>query len=318
MEPERIAALVVTHNRLEKLRITVARLLDEGVDHLVVFDNASTDGTAEWLAGINDPRLAVIRHPANIGGAGGFSLGLRHVAERLDPDWTIMTDDDGRPLPGCVGAFRAMDKTGWDAVGAAVLTPAGEVCEMNRPYRNPFWNMKEFSRTLVGGGRAGFHLPDAAYRLDAPVQAIDMTSFVGLFLSAGAVRRGGYPDRRLFIYGDDQLHTLSLRRKGMRIAFAPQVRFEHDTQSIQAGTGALRPMWKVYYNYRNALLAYRVAAGPWFWALVPVLAVKWRRKGRGYGPDRARFRQVLRLAMRDGLRGDLSRTHEEVLRLAEG
>lgn len=41
----RVAALVVTHNRLDQLSRTVKRLLEEPVDHLIVVNNASTDGT---------------------------------------------------------------------------------------------------------------------------------------------------------------------------------------------------------------------------------------------------------------------------------
>ena len=313
-----IAAVVVTHNRLSQLQITVARLLAEPVDHIFVYDNASEDGTGDWLAGQAGSRLSFHRSDINRGGAGGFAHAMAEVVQGLDPDWLLVMDDDGRPVPGAIAAFRKMDKTGWDAIGAAVFTPAGEICEMNRPYRNPFWRVREFLHTLVGRGRRGFHLADAAYRPDAPVVEVDMSSFVGLFLSRHALTVAGMPDERLFIYGDDQLYTLNMRRKGLRIGFAPGIRFEHDTEARQGASGVvLRPLWKVYFMYRNALIAYRVAAGPWFWPLVPVLLVKWHRKARDYGPDAAMFRHLLRLAIRDGLAGRLDRSHAELREYAE-
>ena len=52
-----LAAVVVTHDRLDHLRITLDRLLAQRVRHVVVVDNASTDGTADWLARQQDPRL---------------------------------------------------------------------------------------------------------------------------------------------------------------------------------------------------------------------------------------------------------------------
>lgn len=314
----RIAALVVTHQRLDQLRVTVAAYLAEDVDHVVVFDNASTDGTAEWLDTLSDPRLQVLRHDRNAGGAGGFDLGLRHVMAHLDPDWCVVSDDDGRPLPGAITAFRALSTGGWDAIGAAVLAPNGHICEMNRPYRNPFWRLPEFLRTASGGGRGGFHLPDAAYRPEAGLRAIDMASFVGLFLSRAAIARAGYPDGRLFIYGDDQLYTLQMRRKGLTIGFAPAVRFEHDTRSRQTGGAVvLTPLWKVYYMYRNALIAYRVAAGPAFWPLLPLLVVKWRRIAPRYGAQSSAFRHLLRQAVADGLGKRLDRSHSEIVVMAE-
>ncbi|CAM3168208.1 glycosyltransferase [Paracoccus nototheniae] len=318
-----LAAVVVTHDRLDQLTATVGRLLAEPLDHVIVLDNASTDGTASWLATQDDPRLIVHRSADNLGGAGGFSVGVQLARDRTQADWFVLMDDDGRPRPGAVAAFRGLDLTGWDAIGAAVLHPDGRICEMNRPYRNPFWHADAFLRTLArmpsGRGRTGFHLRDADYHPDAPIHAVDMSSFVGLFVSRAAVEQVGLPDPRLFIYGDDQLYTLQMRRQGLRIGFAPQVRFDHDTTAVQGKTGVvLRPMWKVFYMYRNALMAYRVAAGPWFWPLVPVLALKWRGKAGDYGPDAALFRRLLAVALRDGLAGRLDRPHADVVRLAEG
>lgn len=316
-ERQTVAALVVTHNRLDKLRVTVARLLAEELDYILIFDNASADGTRAFLEGIDDPRLVAISHGQNLGGAGGFEQGLRFAARELRPDWIVVMDDDGRPYPGAIARFRAMDLASWDAVAAAVLKPSGEICEMNRPYRNPFWRAAEFARTLGGKGRRGFHLGDDAYRADSGTVEVDMSSFVGLFLSRACFERAGFPDGRLFVYGDDQLYTLQMRRRGLRVGFAPAIRFEHDTQSIAAGGHLLlRPLWKVYYMYRNALIAYRVAAGPWFWPLLPLLVVKWRRQAQRYGEDRGAYRRLLGRALADGLRQRLDRSHHEVLAMA--
>lgn len=314
-----LAAAVVTHNRLDKLVPTVQRLLAEPVSHIVVVDNASTDGTGEWLSDLDDPRLIVHHSDRNLGGAGGFSIAMQIARDDTDADWIAVMDDDGRPQQGAMAAFQAMKLAGWDAIGAAVYHPDGQICEMNRPYRNPFWHPGRFFQTLArmpfGKGRQGFHLADSDYRSDAPVLPVDMSSFVGLFLSRAALIRAGLPDPRLFIYGDDQLYTLQMRRKGLRIGFAPQIRFDHDTAAQQGQSGlVLRPLWKVFYMYRNALMAYRVAAGPWFWPLVPVLLRKWRRKAADYGDDAAMFRVMLDLAVRDGLARKLDRPHDEVLR----
>lgn len=316
-----LAAAVVTHNRLEKLLTTVQRLLAEPVSYVVVVDNASTDGTAEWLAGLDDRRLIVHHSDQNLGGAGGFSIAMEIARDRTNADWVAVMDDDGRPQSGAMAAFQGMDLTGWDAIGAAVFHPDGQICEMNRPYCNPFWHVGRFLGTLVrmplGKGRAGFHLSNNDYRTGGPVVPVDMSSFVGLFLSRAALMRAGLPDPRLFIYGDDQLYTLQMRRMGLRIGFAPLIRFEHDTAALQGKSGlVLRPLWKVFYMYRNALMAYRVAAGPWFWPLVPVLLRKWRRKAGDYGADAATFRKILDLAVSDGLARKLDRPHADIVKLA--
>ena len=317
----RLVALVVTHNRLSQLQTTVARLLKEDVDAVVVVNNASTDGTGDYLAGVQDPRLHQITLDQNHGGAGGFEHGLRAVVARFDPDWCVLMDDDARPDPGTMARFRAEvpGLQAWEALAAGVYYPDGDICEMNRPSRNPFWHLRHFLRTLFGGGRSGFHLRDDDFQAQA-LQQIDIASFVGFFVSRAAIARVGFPDGKLFIYGDDVLYTLKLSRAGGAIGFAPWLRFEHDCSTLRRGEGHIhRPLWKAYYNYRNGLLAYRAAAGPiLFWPAVVVVLVKWVLKSRGYGADQALYLRLLRVAILDGLRGKLDRSHADVVALSEG
>ncbi len=317
----RLVAVVVTYNRLDKLKVTLARLLESPADELsmvVVVNNASTDGTGDWLAEQDDPRLDVLNSAVNSGGASGFATGMRRAMEIHAPDWMVVMDDDGRPEPGGLAAFHHLPAGKWDAVAAAVYFPSGEICEMNRPSRNPFWHGREFLRTLMGGGRSGFHVPPAAYEGEG--FQIDVTSFVGFFVSAEAVSRIGYPNPDLFIYGDDGIYTLGLSKTGGRIGFEPSVRFEHDLTSFTGGAGQsavqrgrLAPLWKVYYYHRNLLYLYRLAAGVLFWPALLVILPKWLSKARHYGSDRPVFLRLLGRAIRDGLWGK-GLPHKEVLR----
>ncbi len=330
--PRRLVAVVVTYNRLEKLQVTLARLLespDQELAAVVVANNASTDGTTDWLATQDDPRLDILNSAENTGGAGGFEMGMRRAMEAHTPDWLVVMDDDGRPAPGGFAAFHALpahQENGekWDAVAAAVYFPSGEICEMNRPSRNPFWHGREFLRTLFGGGRSGFHVQPSDYQ--GPGMQIDVTSFVGFFISAEAVRKIGYPDPSLFIYGDDGIYTLGLTKQGGRIGFEPGVRFEHDLTSFQGASGVektavqrgrLTPLWKVYYYHRNLMLLYRMAAGVLFWPALLVVVPKWLLKARHYGSDRSVFLRLLRRALWDGLLRRPGLSHDEVLKRAQ-
>uniref|UniRef100_A4WZP1 Glycosyltransferase 2-like domain-containing protein n=1 Tax=Cereibacter sphaeroides (strain ATCC 17025 / ATH 2.4.3) TaxID=349102 RepID=A4WZP1_CERS5 len=295
----RICAVVVTYNRIDQMQKTVARLLEEPIDHLVVVDNGSSDGSRDWLRACTDPRLELLEMARNIGGAGGFETGLRHVVSVLDPDWIVLMDDDARPEPGCVAMFRAADKTGWDAIAAAVFFPDGRICSMNRPVLNPFWHPRIFLRTLAGGGRAAFHLTDRDYDQAMP-QRVDGGSFVGLFLARRAVEVAGYPDGRLFVYAEDGLYSLAISGNGGRVGFFPQLRFEHECSTFSA-SGQFTPIWKVYFYHRNLLLLYRRAAGIWFWPALLAVLPKWVLRGLRQKGERLRFLRLLGWAVRDGL-----------------
>lgn len=314
----RLVAVVVTHDRLAQLQTTLAALLAAPPEHLaavLVVDNASSDGTAAWLDGQQDARLTVLRHTRNLGGAGGFETGMKRAMDDLAPDWIVVMDDDARPAPGTLAAFHAADRSGHDAWAAAVRHPDGRICDINRPSINPFWNRAAFLRTATGRGREGFHLGAPDYEGEA-LRAVDAASFVGLFVSAAAIGRIGYPDGRLFVYGDDVLYTLKLRRAGGSIAFDPALRFEHDFSTIDAGERRFRPLWKSYYHYRNLLIVYRAAAGWLFWPALMAVLPKWYSKARHHGADRATFLRLLRRAMRDGLAGRTGVDHAEILALA--
>ena len=65
-----IAVIVLTHNRAHLLERCVEDVLgrvSEKTQEIIIWDNASDDGTGEYLDGIHDPRIQIVRHPENIG-----------------------------------------------------------------------------------------------------------------------------------------------------------------------------------------------------------------------------------------------------------
>lgn len=314
--PTRLAAVVVSFNRLEQLKLGVAAVLREPVCGVVVVDNGSTDGSREWLASLDDERLRVLMPERNLGGAGGFEIGFREALDAFAPEWLVCFDDDARPAPGALARFLEQDLRGIQGAAAAVHYPDGRICEMNRPSWNPFWHGKLLARTMLGvvtgRSREGFHVPDRHYHASEPVE-IDSSSFVGCFVRADAVSRIGLPRGELFIYGDDIIYTLTLRRAGGRHVFLPDVRFVHDCSTFTSHVVTYTPLWKAYYTYRNGLVMYRIAAGPWFALVVPVKALSWLLAVRHY-KDKRRYLCLWLTAVTDALRGRTHRPHDELTR----
>ena len=103
MTAETVAVVVVTYNRADLLERMLDGLaaLDRLPDAVIVVDNASTDHTPDVLAAATNPGLQVIRTEDNLGGAGGFHLGVRTAYERgFDRIWLM--DDDVVPAPDCL------------------------------------------------------------------------------------------------------------------------------------------------------------------------------------------------------------------------
>ena len=316
----RLIAIVVTHNRLKQLKITLSRLLESSAKHLagiVVVNNASTDETAGWLAAQTASRLSVITSAENLGGAGGFEIGMRHACERLEPDWLVVMDDDARPEPACFARFHAVDRSSHAGWAAAVFHPDGRICDINRPSINPFWHLSAFAKTALGGGREAFHLQEADFT-GTEIHEVDGSSFVGLFVARTMVDKIGYPDGKLFIYGDDVMYTLAMRRADGKIGFDPNLRFEHDFSTIASGEKRFRPIWKAYYHHRNLLMVYRRASG---WFFVPVLIAvvpKWLMKIRHHDGERRAFTGLILRALWHGILRKTNVSHAQVLAWAEG
>lgn len=320
----KLAAVVVTYNRLAELQVTVARLLSEAVDAVVVVDNASCDGTEAWLARQDDPRLDVIRLAENTGGAGGFEAGVTRAWTHYDPEWVVLMDDDARPAPGALAAFLQEALSLPEDLGAAVAAvflPDGQISEMNRPSLNPFWHWRTAGRGfshLMRGNKRGFHIADAAFEGREPVE-IDAASFVGFFLHRRGFKAIGAPDGGYFIYGDDVTYSLRLRRARLRIAMLPLVRFEHDCGTLSVDL-ATRPLWKVYYLSRNGV-ALTWHAARW---LAPVAfayyLLQWSRKARYYSAaERGPYRVFMWLGVWHGLlrrRGRYDPAHVKAAQLA--
>jgi GT2 family glycosyltransferase len=65
-----IAIVILTHNRVHLLRKCVAHVLTKtspSTAEIVIWNNGSSDGTEEFLAGVEDPRIRVVNNDANIG-----------------------------------------------------------------------------------------------------------------------------------------------------------------------------------------------------------------------------------------------------------
>jgi GT2 family glycosyltransferase len=102
-----IAVVVITHNRLHLLRRCVENVLQrtsEKTREIIIWDNASGDGTREYLNALQDRRLQIVNHPENIG-MNAYARAISLTSQ----DYLVELDDD------VVEAPRNWDETLLDA-----------------------------------------------------------------------------------------------------------------------------------------------------------------------------------------------------------
>jgi GT2 family glycosyltransferase len=111
-----IAVVVLTHNRVDLLRKCVENVLlrtSPATREIIIWDNASPDGTAEYLATLDDPRIRVVRSEQNIG-QNGYARAFRLASS----PYFIEVDDDVVNAPAgwdamLLDAFKRLPKIGF-------------------------------------------------------------------------------------------------------------------------------------------------------------------------------------------------------------
>ena len=295
----RVIAVVVTFNRLGLLQELVARLgevigTEQRLAEVIVVDNASTDGTGEWLAQ-DAPTYVVPRTlPDNRGGAGGFSTGLDLSLER-GADLAWLMDDDGLPDVDCLTTLLAHE--GLDFWGPVVVDRARE-------------DRLVFPIRLPGGHRVVHDLADVtAAARDGLIRDV-VIPFNGVLVTRDLVERIGSVRGDYFIWGDDHEYRLRAEKAGARIATVVDARVLHPSVG-ELGTPMMagRTTYnhtpsdlKAYCLGRNNLVNLKTYKG-WPHALAFVAKTLWFYTFTRRDPKRLR---LMLGAMRDGLRGDFT------------
>lgn len=238
---QRVAAVVVTFNRLDKLKTVLKSLLEQTTpaEWIVVVDNASTDGTKEYLQSLTEPSLDITYLDENTGGAGGFATGMKRGYE-LGADFVWVMDDDCYPYPDCLEKLVA----GYNAAKAVqggvpwacslIMHKEDEIAEMNIAPTDWKW-----AGLLVKGIQA------------VPVHTC---SFVSALYPRETLERIGLPFREYFIWFDDAAYAkMAIHGVGPGMCILDS-RAYHDTPTNYApdfSTIDDATLWKFAYGARN-------------------------------------------------------------------
>ena len=244
---ETVFAVVVTHRRPDELAKSLDAVCAQSrpPDHLIVVDNDDDDDVRDLVAG-QPVASTYLGSRRNLGGAGGFALGMLH-ALALGADWLWLADDDGRPqdsttlatLLACAEKYRL-----------AEVSPM--VCNIDDQEKLAFplrrglvWRRKVSE--LRTGSDGGQLLPGIA------------SLFNGALFRASTIEAVGVPDLRLFVRGDEVDVHRRLVRSGLPFGTCLDAVYLHP-----CGTDEFKPILggrmhtqypddarKRFYTYRN-------------------------------------------------------------------
>ena len=205
---------------------------------IVVVDNASGDGSADFLAdriaalpaGVARPQL--IRSPVN----GGFSAGHNLGIAAMPADWHLVLNSDAAVQPG----FTARMLAAMDGAGADIGLLAPRIIDSEgRPQQSRF-RFPSVASEVIRGAASGpvtrlLGRWDVPLYGEVPDDAIGWASFAAIALRARMIDRIGPLDDGYFMYFEDIDYCLRARRAGWRIAAVPGAVVTHD----EGGSGDL-------------------------------------------------------------------------------
>ncbi|PUA81942.1 glycosyltransferase [Nocardioides currus] len=276
MRTETVAVVIVTLNRAELL----TRMLDglaaqtRRPDAIIVVDNASTDHTREVLDARTDLPLHVTTTERNVGGAGGFHIGMRAAYDGgWDRIWLV--DDDVVPDPDCLAVMMGTDEACLMVVRDDLEGHLVEKAALRFDLTNPLAIRPKTASV------------DSTYatRADLPERVeVENVAFEGFMVRREVVTTVGFPDPEFFIFYDDVDFAIRARRAGFHIWALRDARLvrqlDFNQQHDLAG-------WKGFYMFRNLFVVHfrygenvLVRLKPFLIALVVVLLSP-VRGGRG-------------------------------------
>ena len=217
----KIAAVVVTYNRKELLKKCIEHILNQTIKQVdvVVVDNASTDGTGKEIQELynNSSQVIYINTKKNLGGAGGFSYGIKWAVER-GYDYLWIMDDDTIPESNALEELLNADETlegNYGFLSSYARWIDGTSCVMNIPSLSFNWRQNidtQFNNAYI---------------------QLAAASFVSMFTKAEVVRQVGLPIKEFFIWADDVEYTRRISKQ-YPCYFVYKSQVVHEMNSNQA------------------------------------------------------------------------------------
>lgn len=239
-----VCCVVVTYNRKKDLLVNIKHLLMQSVGcDILIFNNASTDGTEEYLKEnkiFESDNVIYHRSKSNIGGAGGFSEGLK-IAYNAGYKYFWLMDDDGHPkdektLSNCLSKINSVDSE-YAIINSLVI------CDDNKL---SFELCKTKDTSMVIKRSRNNILPD------------EIRPFNGTLITRSVVAKIGFPKAEFFIKGDEIEYLLRAKKAKVLIATAVDSLYFHPElvdQKIKLLGKSLalsdESYWKEYYKARN-------------------------------------------------------------------
>lgn len=239
---EKIAAVIVTFNRINELLKNINMLLKQkkNIDMIYVINNNSSDDTVVKINELKNDKIKLINLNENIGGAGGFFTGLKNAYDD-GYDFIVLMDDDGRPY----------DDNTIDVLYKYAINHKDEKLMINSLV---------FDNSILSFGLAEniTTFDDAQKKSINGIIENKINPFNGTLVNSKLVSEIGFPNADFFIKGDESDYTNRAKSVGAHIVtlveslyYHPALKKERFKRFFFSFENNFEAPWKEYYRSRN-------------------------------------------------------------------
>lgn len=207
---------------------------------IVLVDNASSDGSADWLEE-HYPQVKLIRNPKNGGIAGGNNLGIRASSSK----YILLLNNDTFVLPGTIDQAIEFLETHPRAAGVG-----GNLLNDDGSFQSGYADFHTLGQIFLILTKLGqlFQPYYPSYPRGETIREVDWMSTAFMAFRKEALDAVGLADEAYFIYSDETDLQYRLKRQGWQIYYLPTL------ETIHFGGKSLTPWQRRRLVYRGYML----------------------------------------------------------------
>ena len=278
----KVCSVIVTYgDRFHLLKQVIDACLKEGIDKIIVVDNASVENSRKQLKKYEKEidKLKVIYLDKNTGSAGGYKRGLQEAYKCEECEYIWLLDDDNMPQKDSLEILKEF----WNSYD--MKDKEDNLCLLSfRPDRVAY---KEAIMTnnpnLVLGRKnsfLGFHILDLPKKIVRVLKRklniqtfkenpkirygqVAVAPYGGMFFHKNLIDKIGYPKEEFFVYADDHEWSYRITKNSGKIILVLDSVLE-DIEKSEGFRGEKRrnifemllsgSQFRIYYSTRNRII----------------------------------------------------------------
>ncbi|MCG8698035.1 MAG: glycosyltransferase family 2 protein [Bacteroidales bacterium] len=218
----KVFAIIITYNGMQWYdRCFTSLKQSEMPLQIVAVDNASTDGTADYIKA-NYPDVTLLEPKENLGFAKGNNLGIKYALDN-DADYVFLLNQDAwLNETGTVSKLIEIAKQNKDFAILSPLQLYGNGSRIEHETVMHFARNAKTSNDLIS---------DLYFKRVKDVYQVPFACAVSWLLPANTIKMIGGFDPMFYHYGEDDNYIQRVKYFSYKVGICPKVSISHDIES---------------------------------------------------------------------------------------